>query len=108
MSAPARLIAVSDSIAAARSSSQPLAAAAFSIEYSPETWYPATGAPVASFTRRITSRYGSAGLTISTSAPSSRSSWASRTASSALAGSIWYPRRSPNSGAESAASRNGP
>ena len=46
MSAPARRIAVSDSIAAPRSSIQPLAAAAFSIEYSPETWYAATGAPV--------------------------------------------------------------
>lgn len=38
MSAPARRIASSDSIAAARSSIQPSAPAAFSIEYSPETW----------------------------------------------------------------------
>ena len=89
MSAPARRIEVRDSIAAARSSIQPFAAAAFSIEYSPPTWYAASGAPVASFTRRITSRYGSAGFTMTTSAPSSRSSLASRTASSALAGSIW-------------------
>ncbi len=37
MSAPARLIAVSDSIAACRSSSQPRAAAACTIAYSPET-----------------------------------------------------------------------
>jgi len=36
-SAPAREIAVSDSIAACRSSSQPRAAAAFTIAYSPET-----------------------------------------------------------------------
>ena len=32
----------------------------------------------------------------------------SRSASRAFAGSIWYPRRSPNSGVDSAASRNGP
>ena len=38
MSAPARRIAVRVSRTAARSSIQPFAAAAFSIEYSPETW----------------------------------------------------------------------
>src|SRR5581483_7022586 len=37
MSAPARLIAVSDSIAAVRSSSQPRSAAARTMAYSPET-----------------------------------------------------------------------
>jgi hypothetical protein len=108
MSAPARRIEVSASSTAARSSSQPAAVAAFIIAYSPLTLYAATGTRVASLTRRTTSRYGSAGLTITTSAPSSTSSSASRTASSALAGSIWYERRSPNAGAESAASRNGP
>src|SRR6266581_980130 len=52
------------------------------------------------------SRYGSAGLTITMSAPSSKSSAISRIASSPLGGSIWYERRSPNCGADSAASRN--
>src|SRR5256885_1092410 len=42
------------------------------------------------------------------SAPSSRSVSTSRSASSTFAGSIWWLRRSPNCGVESAASRNGP
>ena len=49
----------------------------------------ASGNRVASFARRITSRYGSAGLTITTSAPSSMSARISRSASSAFAGSCW-------------------
>ena len=107
-SAPARLIAVSDSSAAARSSSQPCRAPAFTIAYSPETLYAASGASNRSRTARITSRYGSAGLTMITSAPSARSSSHSRSASRTFAGSIWYERRSPNAGVDSAASRNGP
>ena len=66
----------------------------------------AEGAP--RFARRITSRYGSAGFTITMSAPSSMSVRISRRASSAFAGSCWYPVRSPKRGAPSAASRNGP
>ena len=88
-SAPARLIAVSASSAAARSSSSPSRAAVVSIAYSPLTWYAAIGASVSSRTRRITSRYGIAGLTITMSAPSSMSSSTSRMASLPLAGSIW-------------------
>src|SRR5205807_7499327 len=83
-SAPARRIAVSTSRVVRRSSSQPLAAAAFTIEYSPLTLYAAIGNPVASFAARITSRYGSAGFTITISAPSSMSVTISRTASSTL------------------------
>src|SRR5205823_2323773 len=88
-SAPARLIAASDSSAACRSSSQPRAAAAFTIAYSPDTLYAATGTSNASRTARITSRYGSAGLIMIASAPSSMSSSLSRSASRTLAGSIW-------------------
>src|SRR5207249_12175893 len=88
-SAPARRIDVSDSIAAARSSRSPAAAAAFSIAYSPETLYAASGSSKRSRTARTTSRYGSAGLTISTSAPSATSSSHSRNASRTLPGSIW-------------------
>src|SRR5262245_49367587 len=107
-SAPARLIAVSDSVAAWRSSIQPFAAAALTIAYSPETLYAATGRSKRSRTARSTSRFGSAGLTISASAPSATSSSHSRSASRTFAGSSWYPRRSPNDGADSAASRKGP
>ena len=39
-----------------RSSSQPFRAAAFTIAYSPLTWYAAIGKRVSSFARRITSR----------------------------------------------------
>ena len=49
----------------------------------------ASGIEVSSLILRIRSRYGSAGLTIRMSAPSSASSSASRSASSELAGSIW-------------------
>ena len=56
MSAPARRIEVSASRMAPRSSSQPLAAAAFSIAYSPETLYAASGSSVESRTARTTSR----------------------------------------------------
>src|SRR5918997_1172328 len=80
MSAPARRMPVSASSTAARSSSRPWAAAALIMAYSPETLYAATGSSVASRTRRMTSRYGSAGLTMTTSAPSCTSSSASRTA----------------------------
>src|SRR6185312_8190149 len=88
-SAPARLIAVSDSSAACRSSSQPRAPAAFSIAYSPETLYAPTGRSKRSRAARITSRFGSAGLTRSASAPSATSSSHSRSASRTLAGSSW-------------------
>ncbi len=47
MSAPARLMPVSVSIITRSSSSQPFCAAAFSIEYSPLTWYAAVGMPEA-------------------------------------------------------------
>src|SRR4029453_15842254 len=67
-SAPARLIAVSDSSAACGSSSQPDWAAALSIAYSPETLYAPTGSSNRSRTARRTSRYGSAGLTIKAAA----------------------------------------
>src|SRR5262249_50604412 len=86
-SAPARLIAVSDSSAAVRSSSQPARAAALTIAYSPETLYAASGAWNASRAARITSRYGSAGLIMIASAPSARSILHSRRASRTLAGS---------------------
>src|ERR1035438_7293621 len=49
-----------------------------------------------------------AGLIMIMSAPSCRSSSISRMASRPLAGSIWWLRRSPNCGVDSAASRNGP
>ena len=78
------------SITTARSSSQPLCAAALIIRYSPLTWYAATGNWVCSRTARTTSRYGPAGLTITRSAPSSSSASISRSASRTLAGSIWY------------------
>jgi len=107
ISAPARRMPVSSSIAAARSSSQPRSAAAFTIAYSPLTLNAATGTPNASLTRRMTSPKARAGLTITMSAPSSMSSATSRSASSAFAGSIWYERRSPKRGADSAASLNG-
>src|SRR5690348_18235845 len=80
-SAPARLIAVSDSSAAARSSSHPARAAALTIAYSPETLYAASGAWNASRAARITSRYGNAGLIMIASAPSARSILHSRSAS---------------------------
>jgi hypothetical protein len=82
------LIAVSDSSAAWRSSSHPERAAAFTIAYSPETLYAAIGTSNASRTARITSRYGSAGLIMIASAPSSMSSSLSRSASLMFAGSI--------------------
>src|SRR5439155_21609634 len=88
-SAPARLIAVSDSSAAGRSSRNPFAAAALTIAYSPETLYAASGCRNRSRTARITSRFGSAGFTISTSAPSATSSSHSRSASRTFAGSSW-------------------
>src|SRR3989338_1812743 len=88
MSAPARLIANSISHHAGRSAIQPRAAAAFTIAYSPLTLNAATGWWNSSFMRRMTSRYASAGLTMRMSAPSSISSIASRSASSALAISI--------------------
>jgi hypothetical protein len=56
----------------------------------------------------MTSMYESAGLTITMSAPSATSRATSRTASRTLPGSIWYARRSPKDGVDSAASRNGP
>src|SRR5216684_254192 len=99
---------VSASIIARSSSSQPRRPAARIIAYSPETEYAASGTPNSAFAREMMSRYGSAGLTMTMSAPSSRSSAISRIASTAFAGSIWYARRSPNCGAESAASRKGP
>src|SRR5262249_32124915 len=92
-SAPAPRIAVSDSSAASRSSMSPEAAAALIIAYSPLTLYAASGRSKRSRTARITSRYGSAGFTISMSAPSAMSCSHSRSASRTLPGSIWYPRR---------------
>ena len=56
MSAPARLMLVSVSSATVRRSIQPLAAAAAIIEYSPETWYAATGTGDTSAAARTTSR----------------------------------------------------
>ena len=56
MSAPARRIEVSVSMIAASRSIQPLAAAASTMEYSPEMLYAATGTSTASRTRRTTSR----------------------------------------------------
>ena len=47
------------------------------------------GAPKVSFTRRMMSRYGRPGLTMTMSAPSARSRATSRNASSELAESIW-------------------
>src|SRR5262245_5906716 len=73
MSAPARRMPVSASIMAASSSSQPSWPAARSMAYSPDTEYAATGRPNSLFTREMTSRYGSAGLTMTMSAPSSTS-----------------------------------
>jgi hypothetical protein len=58
------------------------------IAYSPETLYAATGTPDCAFAARITSRYGSAGFTITMSAPSSTSERISRRASVAFDGSI--------------------
>src|SRR5205085_2056202 len=63
-------------------------AAALSIAYSPETLYAAIGSSKRSRAARITSRYGRAGLIISTSAPSATSSSHSRSASRTFAGSI--------------------
>ena len=59
------------------------------LAYSPETLYAASGTSKRSRTARMTSRYGSAGLTISTSAPSATSCSHSRSASRTFAGSIW-------------------
>ena len=56
----------------------------------------------------IREKLDGAGFTITMSAPSLMSCSTSRSASAALAGSIWCERRSPKAGAESAASRNGP
>jgi hypothetical protein len=54
MSAPARLIAISDSRRQRARSSQPSRAAAWI--YSPETWYAAMGLPVAALKSRMMSR----------------------------------------------------
>ena len=90
MSAPARLIASRCSSATAVPSSQPSCAAAFTIAYSPLTWYAATGtsngAADIARSRRDTA---SAGFTITMSAPSSTSSATSASASRPLAASIW-------------------
>jgi hypothetical protein len=56
MSAPARRIESSDSISTRGSSSHPRAPAAFTIAYSPDTLYAATGTPKRSFTRHTISR----------------------------------------------------
>jgi hypothetical protein len=66
-----------------------LAAAASTIAYSPLTWYALTGTCTASATRATMSRYGSAGFTMTASAPSAMSWATSRSASSAFGGSIW-------------------
>src|SRR5207245_1299861 len=107
MSAPARRMAVSASIIARRSSSQPSCPAALIMAYSPDTEYAASGTPNSLLAREMTSRYGRAGLTMTMSAPSSRASAISRMASVAFAGSIWDERRSPHCGADRAASRKG-
>src|SRR5262245_14968270 len=88
MSAPARRMPVSASIIARRSSNQPSWPAALIMAYSPETEYAASGTPNSLLAREMTSRYGRAGLTMTMSAPSSRSSAISRMASVAFAGSI--------------------
>ena len=108
-SAPARRIAVSVSSAAARSSTSPAAAAAFTSAYSPETLNAASGRSNRSRTARITSRYGSAGFTIThvralgdvELALAQRLADVARDPSGSRAG-----RRT--TGAEPAASRNGP
>ena len=87
--APARRIDVSVSSIARSRSIQPLAAAASTIAYSPEIWYAATGTSTAARTAETTSRYGSAGLTITMSAPSATSSATSRSASRTFGGSCW-------------------
>src|SRR3972149_2531130 len=69
MSAPARLIAVRHSIAAWRSSSQPPAAAALTMAYSPLTLYAAIGTSKRARAAATTSRDGGAGLTLITAAP---------------------------------------
>ena len=56
MPAPARRIAVSVSRIARSRSTQPLAAAASTIAYSPLTWYALTGTCTASATRATMSR----------------------------------------------------
>ena len=56
MSAPARRIEVSTSTMAASRSIQPLAAAASTMEYSPEMLYAATGTSTAARTACTTSR----------------------------------------------------
>ena len=89
MSAPARLIASRCSSATASPSIQPSCAAAFTIAYSPLTLYAATGTSNAARTSAMTSRYASAGFTITMSAPSSTSSATSAIASRPLAASIW-------------------
>ena len=89
MSAPARLIAVTCSSATARPSIQPFAAAALTIAYSPDTWYAATGTSTSAAHRAMTSRYASAGFTITMSAPSAMSSRISSSASRALRQSCW-------------------
>ena len=68
---------------------QPFAAAACTIAYSPLTWYAATGTSNAARTAAITSRYASAGFTMTMSAPSATSSAVSSSASRALAACIW-------------------
>src|SRR5206468_12934311 len=89
MSLPARRIESSVSITIRSLSIQPLAAAASIIAYSPLTLYAAIGMLISSLTARITSRYASAGFTITMSAPSATSIDTSRTASATFAGSIW-------------------
>src|SRR5258706_204395 len=88
-SAPARFTAVICSSATAGPSIQPRAAAALIIEYSPDTWYAAMGTSTAARTRAITSRYVSAGFTITMSAPWAMSACTSRIASRPLCQSCW-------------------
>src|SRR5439155_1241815 len=83
-----RAIAVNTSSTVRRSSSQPCCTAALTMAYSPLTLYAASGAVTACRMRWSTSRYGSAGFTMTMSAPSDRSWATSRSASRALGGFI--------------------
>src|SRR5262249_18737102 len=89
MSAPARLTAVMCSSATASPSIHPFSAAALIMAYSPDTWYAATGTSTSARTAAMTSRYASAGFTITMSAPSAMSRRTSSSASRPLCQSCW-------------------
>lgn len=86
MSAPARFMEVSISSTNLFSSANFADAASLTMEYSPLTLKAAIGTSNYSFALAIMSRYASAGLIMTISAPSSISRWISLSASFALAG----------------------